>query len=170
VDPLVIVARIVHIGLGTFWAGAMIFNAAFLFPAMREAGPEGAKVGAGLMRRNFMTVVPVAAVLTLLSGVYLLWAVSAGFAPGYMGSGPGMAFSTGMLASLIAFGIGITMVRPSMIKAATLSQSLATAAPADRESIAAQAQALRARAGTAGQAVAWLLAVAVITMAVGRYL
>lgn len=169
-DPVIITARVIHIGLGTFWAGAMIFNAAFLVPSMRDAGPDGAKVAAGLMRRNFMTVVPTVAVLTLLSGFYLMWKVSAGFAPGYMGTPIGIAYSSGMLASLVAFAIGITMVRPSMLKAATLGQALATATPADRDRIGAEIQALRARAASAGQAVAWLLGIAVITMAVARYL
>lgn len=169
-DPVIVTARVVHIGLGTFWAGAMIFNAVFLLPAMRDAGPDGAKVAAGLMRRNFMTVVPIVATLTLLSGFYLLWRASVGFGPGYMGSPIGMAFSTGMLASLLAFAIGLTLVRPRMMKAVALSQSLATAAPGDRDRIAAEAQALRARAGSAGLAVAWLLGIAVVTMAVGRYL
>lgn len=169
-DPVIVTARVLHIGLGTFWAGAMIFNAAFLLPAMRDAGPDGAKVAAGLMRRNFMIVVPVVALLTLLSGFYLLWRASAGFGPGYMGTRIGMAFSTGMLTSLIAFVVGITMVRPSMVKVAALGQTLATAAPADRDRIGAEIQALRARAGGASQAVAWLLGIAVVTMAVARYL
>ena len=169
-DPVIITARVIHIGLGTFWAGAMIFNAAFLVPSMRDAGPDGAKVAAGLMRRNFMTVVPAVAVLTLLSGFYLLWKVSAGLAPGYMGTPIGIAFSSGMLASLVAFAIGITMVRPSMLKAAAIGQTLGTASPADRDRIGAEIQALRARAASAGQAVAWLLGIAVITMAVARYL
>ncbi|MFN0182057.1 MAG: hypothetical protein ACKVZ0_24905 [Gemmatimonadales bacterium] len=169
-DPVIVTARVLHIGLGTFWAGAMIFNAAFLLPAMRDAGPDSAKVAAGLMRRNFMNVVPTVAVLTLLSGFYLLGKASVGFGPGYMGSPIGIAFSTGMLASLLAFAIGITMMRPAMMKAATLGQTLATATPADRERIGAEIQALRARAGSAAKAVAWLLGIAVITMAVGRYL
>ena len=161
--------RIIHVGLGTFWAGAMIFNALFLFPAIRDAGPDGAKVAGGLMRRNFMVVVPIVAILTLLSGFYLL-SMAAGLTPGYMGTRIGMVYSTGMLASLVAFAVGIGIVRPSMIKAITLSQSVGSAAPAERDRILGEIQRLRAKAGIGGQIVAYLLGLAVVTMAVARYI
>ena len=169
-DFTFVLGRVVHVTLGVFWAGTMVFNAVFLFPALRDAGPDGAKVGVGLMKRNFMVTVPVVAILTLLSGLYLLWKASAGFAPAYMGSAPGMAYSIGMLASLVAFGFGVGVVRPSMLKAMELSQGIGTAAAADRDRIIGEAQALRLRAGNAGQVVAWLLGAATVTMAVARYL
>jgi uncharacterized membrane protein len=165
-----LLARLVHVGGGVFWAGSMIFVAAYLFPAIRDAGPDGAKVAAGLAKRGFMTVVPIVAVLTLLSGFYLYWHASVGFGKGYGGSAPGMAYGVGALAALIAFGLGVGIVRPSMLKAGALSASAAGAEASAREAMAAQAQALRARAGSMGQVVAWLLAAAALAMAVARYL
>ncbi len=169
-DLALLSARVVHITMGVFWAGAMVFNAIFLFPAIRDAGPDGAKVAAGLTQRKFMDVMPFVAILSLLSGFYLIWRASIGAAPGYMGTGPGMAYSIGMLASLVAFAVGITVARPSMIKAGDLAQSIGSAAPADRDRIMKEAQALRVRAAAGGVVVAWLLGATTIVMAVARYL
>ena len=81
-----------------------------------------------------------------------------------------MAYSIGMLASLVAFAVGITVARPSMIKAGDLAQSIGSAAPADRDRIMKEAQALRVRAAAGGVVVAWLLGATTIVMAVARYL
>ncbi len=165
-----LVARIVHVALGVFWGGVVVFNAVFLGPSLAEAGPDGARVSGGLMRRRFLDVLPTTAVLTILSGVYLLWRVSAGFAPAYMGSRGGIAYSVGMLASLVALALGLGVLRPSMVRAAALSQAAAQANPDARAGMLADAQALRGRAGRAGQVVGWLIGIAVATMAVARYL
>jgi hypothetical protein len=166
---LLLTARLLHILLGVFWAGALIFNALFLFPAMRDAGPDGAKVGAALMRRGFLNVLPPAAGLTVLSGLWLLWFDSGRFSPGYMGSRPGIAYSVGALTAIIALGLGVGIMRPSMLKAAALAQAAASAPAAERDASTAAALALRTRAGTAGAIVAALLALTAAMMAIGRY-
>ena len=168
-DFLFLVARVLHVTLGVFWAGALVFNAAFLFPAMRDAGPDGAKVAAGLMRRRFLNIIPVAALLTVVSGSYLYWVASAGFSAAYMGSPMGMTYGFGAIAALSALGLGLAVLRPSMLRAAALSQAAAGAPPVERDRALAEAQALRARAGAAGQVVAWLLGGTADAMALARY-
>lgn len=163
-DPMLVAMRLLHVGLGVFWAGALIFIALFLQPSVRDAGPDGAKVMAGIMRRRFLDIMPVVALVTILSGLWLYWRASAGFQPAYMGSPMGTTIGIGALAALAAFGIGVGVMRPAVKRAAALSQG----APPDDAGMAA-AQALRARAATAGRIVAALLAVAVIAMAVARY-
>jgi hypothetical protein len=168
-DAMFLIARVLHIGLGVFWAGTVIFTASFLMPSMRDAGPDGAKVVAGLMRRRFLDILPVVALVTILSGLYLYWRVSGGFSAAFMRSPAGMTYGTGAVAALIALGLGVTIMRPSMLRAAALSQGAAQATGEERDRAMQMAQALRARAGVAGQVIAWLLVVAVIAMALGRY-
>lgn len=168
-DVTLIVARIFHIGLGVFWAGALIFNAAFLLPAFRDSAPESGKVVAALIRRRFLDITPIAALLTILSGLWLYWTVSAGFSPEYMRSTKGMTYSFGAACAIIAFALGITIMRPSILKAVKLSQSAASANESDRPAIMQNAQSYRTRAGKTGVIVAWLLGLTVITMAIGRY-
>ncbi len=168
-DAGMITARLIHVVAGVFWVGAMLFVAAFLVPAIRDTGPDGGKVMAAVAKRGFMHVMPVVAILTILSGIYLYWRVSAGFDYDYLKSGPGHAYAMGGIVAIIAFILGITVTRPAMTKSMALAQSVASAAPEEREAIMAKAQALRTRGARVGTVIAWLLGLATLAMAIGRY-
>ncbi len=169
-DPWVIIARLLHIVLGIFWGGVGLFNVFYLAPAIRDAGPEGGKVMGALLGRGFLKVMPIAAVFTILSGLWLYWRVSGGFEAEYMGSAPGMAYGLGGGAAILAFVFGMSFVRPNMAKAVQLSQAAAKAAVGEKEEMLAQAQTARKVAGIANNVVTLLLIVTILTMAVGRYL
>jgi len=165
-----VLIRLLHILLGAFWAGTLIFNAIFLAPALGEAGPDGAKVMAGIQRRRFMDVMPIVALLTILTGGWLYWRISGGFDPGWSRSPMGMAYGAGALLAIVAFGIGIGLLRPAMIRSGKLAGEAAQAKdPAAREVLTAQIAGLRRRSATAGRVVALLLALATGLMAVARY-
>ena len=167
---LLLLMRFLHIVLGVFWAGTMIFTAVLLLPSIRDAGPDGAKVALALAKRHFMEIMPIVALVTILSGLWLYWKVSGGFQPAFMHSATGTTLGLGAAAAIAAFAIGLTVVRPSMVRAAALGQSATQAPPAERDAKLAQAQALRLRAAAAGRYVALLLALAVTAMALARYL
>jgi uncharacterized membrane protein len=169
-DILQIFLRLLHIVGGIFWVGATIFTAAFLLPALREAGPDGAKVMEGVARRKFMEIMPVVAILTMLSGLWMLYRASAGFHGSFFATRPGMGYSTGAALSIIAFAIGLIVVRPSMIKATELAKSAAHASPEEKGRIMGAAGALRGRASKAGTIVATLLVLSACAMAIARYL
>jgi hypothetical protein len=169
-DILLLFARLLHVGFGAFWVGAALFNFFFLGPAFQAAGPDGAKFAGFLMKGGMMLWLPLAAVVTLLSGLWLYWRLSGGFTPEFMGSGQGQALGVGALAATLAFVVGLAVVRPSMMKAGALGQRAAQAAGAERESLMAQSQKLQARAGSIGRWVNVLLIVALAAMAVARYL
>ncbi len=170
IDEALIVARLIHILGGVFWVGAMVFVTEFLVPSIGEAGPDGAKVMAGIARRKFMQIMPVVAALTILSGIYLYSRVSAGFEVGYMKSWPGHVYAIAGGMSVIAFILGVTITRPAMIKAVALAQAASTAAAGERESLLGQAQALRSRGSKVGRVVVLLLVASTVGMAIGRYL
>lgn len=170
-DPLFVLLRLVHVVSGVLWVGSVFFTTIFLVPAMQEAGPDGAKVMAGLQKRGMMTVVPILAIATILSGVWLYWRDSNGFDPAFSASGVGLAFGLGGIAAIIAYAIGITTVRPSMLRAGMLAQQLAQAAQGgEREARMAEIGRLRGRAASAGRVVLGLLLFAAVAMAVARYL
>jgi len=158
---MLLVMRVLHIAMGVFWAGTMMFNAAFLMPAFRDAGPDGAKVAAALARRRFLDIMPWIAALTIVSGIWLYWFDSVGFRPPFMRSRMGISLGVGALAAVIAFILGVAVMRPAMNKAMRLGQD-----PAQQ----AAAQALRVRAGIMGRVIAALLGIAVAGMAVARYI
>lgn len=167
---MLILVRLLHIAFGVFWVGTLFFTALFLFPSLRDAGPDGAKVGAQLMKRNFTNIMPATAIIAILAGVWLLYRVSGGFKVEYMSTRGGMAYQIGGGASIIALVIGLITVRPSMIKAMKLGQAAASAPPAEQQKMQAEAAALRARAGKANVLIAFLLTITVVAMAIGRYL
>ncbi len=168
-DLLLIVVRLIHIGLGVFWAGSVFFTAFFLAPALRDAGPDGAKVAAGLMRRRLFDVLPAVAGLTILSGLWLYWRASVGFQPAYMRSPAGMTYGIGAAAAIVALGLGLTIVRPAMMSAARLTQSAMSAPAGERETQLAAAQQARVRGANYTQFVTVLVFIAVVAMAIGRY-
>jgi len=154
---LMLVLRLIHIGGGAVWVGMMVFMVFFLTPAIAEAGPaEGGKLMAALQRRRIMVIMPVIALLTIGSGLWLMQRLYGG--PGALaGSRMGIALNVGAAAAIIAFLIGIIFMRPAMMRATTTTDP-------------AEAQRLRTRGATLGRLVARLLVLALAAMAVARYL
>ena len=170
-DPLMIVLRLVHVGTGVFWAGTLLFAALYLEPSIRGAGPAGGAVMQQLQRLRYFTVMPVVALLTLVSGFWMYWKVSNGFDATYMGLPVAMALGTGAILATIAFLVGMIVLRPMTLKVlAIAAQAQQAATPAERDALMASTNPLRARMRLAGCTVAVLLALTVVTMAVARYL
>lgn len=164
-----IILRLLHIGLGAFWVGAVLFNALYLSPALRAAGPAAAGAVMGnMIRRRFMVVMPVVAMLTILSGLRLLMIASGGDAHWFQHR-VGHTYSVAGALAIIAFLVGILIVRPTMTRAGTMAQS-ATSDGTTREALAAEMARLQSRAVRANNVVAVLLLLATAGMAVARYL
>ena len=170
-DITVIVLRLVHVACGVFWAGTIIFVATYLEPSVRAAGPAGASVMQGLFKRHYLTVMPVVAGLTILSGIDLLRRASAGFEAAWFGSPTGMTLTAGGLVALVAFAIGVGVMRPAALRIISLGQAAAAASdPAAKEARLAEMAPLRGRVMISGRWVAGLLTASVAAMAVARYL
>ena len=165
-----LVLRVVHVGFGVFWVGTLFFLVFFLEPTVREAGPDAAKVMQGLVRRRLMNVVPIAAALTVLSGILLIERVSGGFQSEWLRSSTGMALSIGGGAAIVAFGLGMLGMRPAQMRSMRLAAAMpGMTDPAERDRTSREIQALRTRARTAGRWIALFLMIAVVAMASGRY-
>ena len=165
-----LILRLLHILTGVFWAGTIFFMVLYLEPSARAAGPDAAKVMGGIQKRGLMTVLPIVALLTILSGVDLYRRLSAGFEPAWINSRIGLTYGTGALASIIALTIGFFVMRPATIKAGQMAALIPTITDeAERQRVQGTVAQLRGRSRSALRVVAVLLAIAVITMAVGRY-
>jgi hypothetical protein len=170
-DPILLLFRLAHIVLAAIWVGMAVFAAFFLAPALGDVGPDGGKVMAALQRRGMMTFLPIVAIVTLISGIWLYWKASLGFSPEYSRSGPGIGYAIGAVASLVAYGLGIGLVRPAMTRTIGLAQSAAQAtSDAERSQLQAEIGRLRARGATVSRWVGLLLIVATGAMAIARYL
>jgi len=168
-DPLLAVLRVVHIVGAIFWAGGVLFVTHFLEPAVRDSGPDGAKVMQALQRRRSADVMLVVALLTLVSGFSLYFRSFGRVHPGPGPSGPEIWLGIGGLLALVAFVIELIVTRPSAARAAAVEAELAQAPAGRREALAADVARLRRRMRLAGRSVVGLLTLTMLCMAVGRY-
>jgi uncharacterized membrane protein len=169
-DPILLVLRVVHVVGGVFWAGAILFVVHFLEPAVRDAGPDGARVMQALQKRRYLDVMPVVAALTLVSGFWLYWRTFGRAHPGAGAQGPELALGIGGLVSLLAFAVGVAVMRPSALRIGRLGAELSQAPPERKEALGAELARLRDRMRVSGRWVAAFLGITIVCMAVGRYL
>jgi uncharacterized membrane protein len=164
-----IVLRIVHVLCGVMWVGTAVFMGFFLAPALSTMGPAAGQVMGGLQKRKFMIVLPVVAVLTLLTGLRLMMIMSSNFGAGYFQTAMGRTFAGAGVAAILAFVVGIIVNRPTMEKMGQLQQSMASD-PVSKDAIAAEIRRLQSRMVYAGTVVTLLLIVATFGMAIARYM
>src|SRR5258706_10597707 len=160
---LMIVLRFTHVFFGALWVGMMVFQVFFLIPALGQAGPDAGKVMAALMRMRIPIIVTIFALLTLISGFWMFQRLAGGAPDALMATPMGKAFGWGGLAALLAFLIGIFVMRPAMIKSVMLAQS---GDPAHGPEI----QRLRARGAGGGRGVTVMLLFTLAAETGGRYL
>jgi hypothetical protein len=164
-----IVLRLVHILGAILWLGSGLFTTFFLLPAMTKAGPAVAgPVMAGLQQRRLPTILPIVALLTMLSGIRLMMIVSAG-SPQWFASPMGRTFSISGALAIVSFLIGVLIGRPAMVRMGKLSQSPVPDATS-KEALAAEIRSLQKRAMWSTQTALGLLLLAAAGMAVARYM
>jgi hypothetical protein len=114
---------------------------------------------------------PVVALLTILSGAFLYWQVFAGVGMEWITTPFGTALTIGGIASLLAFGQGFFFMRPASLKIVVLVASMGSVSDdPERETVLAEIAGLKARSRTHARWVALWLGIAVLTMAIARYL
>jgi hypothetical protein len=167
---VLLVLRIVHVLAGVFWAGTMFFVVLLLEPSVRSVGPDGAKVMGALQARGFMNIMPAAAALTIVSGLLLYWKILGAPGPAWVASPYGTVLALGGVAAVVAFGIGVGVMRPATFAAGIAMKRAAGMSDGEAKTAVLQTvQALRQRGRTAARAVFVLLLVAVVAMAVAKY-
>lgn len=162
--------RIVHIGLGVFWAGTMFFFVLWLEPSLRAVGPAGGAVMAQLQRRGYLTWMPVIAALTVLSGLWLYWHDFGGGGGALMSTRFAMTLGTGGVFAIVALVLGVVVMRPTALRVLALgAAAMQQTDAAERERQLAQLSPLRDRLRAVSRWIALLLSVSVLTMASARY-
>ncbi|MEK7767114.1 MAG: hypothetical protein AAB368_12830 [bacterium] len=107
----ILALRIVHVGLGTFWAGTVFFSSLILFPRLKRLGPG---IENPVMRSLMAVASPVMAassVLVLVTGVALVHLMGAF---GSLLTTPwGQAISVGFAATALAIVVGASVLAPA---------------------------------------------------------
>lgn len=169
-EPLFLLMRLLHVVVGVFWAGTLIFVATFLMPSVRDAGPDGGKVMLALLRRGYMNVLPAVALLTIISGFWLYWNLMQTVGPIWAASMSARIYGVGAVTALVAFGLGVFIMRPNALKLGAMMETLAkTPEGPARAALAADMTGPRAKMAATAPWVAGLLAITTACMALGRY-
>lgn len=162
--------RVIHIYGGILWAGAALFIALFLAPAIGAAGPGGGSVLGALVKRKLFVFIPVVAVVTILAGLRLMWLTSHGFSASYFSSTLGMTYSIGAAFAVATFVVFMLVNRRAIGRMMELGRQIASAPEAERPALTAQMNAVRARAATASKVTAFFISITMVAMALGRYM
>src|SRR5258705_5723374 len=99
----ILTLRVIHILGGIFWVGSLMYTTFFLVPAIRSLPAVAGPVMARLQKRRLFTILPVVALLSIFSGIPLLWIAPAGFDDSYLSTSTGRSFNVGACAAVIAF-------------------------------------------------------------------
>jgi hypothetical protein len=167
-DLWVIILRLAHVGGAVIWAGFGLFTILYLGPAVKATGPAGGQIMGYLVgKTRFTVVMMVAALLTILSGLILYWRDSGGLNMNWLKTGQGIMFTIGGIAGIAAAVVGGAMIGPTQAKMGRLSQQLVGAPPSAEQ--VGQLQAMQARINTANNIVLVTLLVALVCMAIARY-
>lgn len=164
-----VVLRVLHILAAALWVGAAGVLAMVVMPAVGDAGAAGGPFLASLHRRKVHVFMAASALLTVLSGIWLYWALTTGFDPDIVWSRGGVVFGIGGLCGLLALVIGGGIIGPGFARLAALSEQT-DAIPQDQR--AAHAQRLEAtsrRTMLASKCALALMVIALVLMALGHY-
>jgi hypothetical protein len=166
-----LILRLIHIVCGAFWAGATIYLAIFILPAVRALGPDGSKFMAQLMKtRKLPVFMNIVALLNILSGLRLMQVISGNFSGAWFRTHFGISISIGMVAALGAFSIGFFVSRPTAAKMNAIGGAITAAGGPPTPQQAEQLAALRAKMMKSLTIMAWHLAAALIFMSMAKYL
>jgi len=166
----IMLLRLIHIFAGVFWAGSMFLLVGYLQPTVKVTAPEGPKFMQKLMGGSLATMLAVTPGLNVLAGLLLFWNDSGGLQLTWLGSAPGIGFTLGGLAGLVALFIGLFVTRPANLAVVALGKEIAAAGKPPTKEQMAKMGTLQERMTSATLAVVIALAVAITMMAVARYL
>lgn len=169
--PTLLVLRVIHVVIGVCWAGAIVFIAAFLLPALRASGPAAAPVMAQLTQvRKMPSHLIGMGILTLLSGTALFWNDSAGFNESWMQTGPGRTFSVGGTLGVIVLLMGFVINVPTSRKLGVISGTVQQSGGVPSAEQALEIARLQNRLYTVMRIAAVMLVLAAAAMSVARYI
>jgi uncharacterized membrane protein len=160
---LIVLARAVHVIAGVAWAGATFMLASIIVPIGIRHAAEGAGRWMGLVARRAGVASMIAAILTVLSGIYLFAVLHSQDA-----SNGALVLKTGAAAALLSIVVGLVFARPAGIELGRLQQTLAAGSALPQDTLQ-RIEKLRRRQIVGVRAAAALVGVAVLAMAVFRY-
>jgi uncharacterized membrane protein len=171
VDWLLIAVRILHIGAAVGWVGGAALFSFFVEPTLNAIGPDAEKVtGELIQRRKLPRYFAILSTTTVLAGAVLYWIDSGGLQLSWITSPTGLAFTISALAAIAAWLGGGALLSPAVKNVAAVGTELRAAGGPPSAELMARMHAAQERVRQIGLFDLGLLIIAVIGMAVARYL
>lgn len=168
-----LVFRIVHITAGVLWVGSVFMFTVFVGPAAEAIAPAGAPLmGELLGKRRLVDRIIGLGTITVVAGLFLYWHdwhLFPSFGD-WLSSRFGGTLTIGMVAALVALGIGGSITRPTVRRMLALGAEVAASGAPPTPEVAAQIGAMQRRLEVAARVGLGFLLFAVLAMSVARYL
>jgi uncharacterized membrane protein len=166
----VLILRLIHIGAGVFWVGAVYMFFTLIQPTAAALGPDSQRFMYHLIHeRHVSLVILLSAAITVVAGLLLLWLGSDGFQLDLLVGTSRLGFTIGGVAAILAFAVGGLYAYPrTRAVERILGSAIAEGRPPSDEDRATLGR-IGQESRTAGIVVMVALGVAVITMATARY-
>lgn len=164
--------RLLHIGAGVAWAGAVFMFVVFVQPSAAAVGPAaGPMMGQLLGVRRLVDRLLMLAGITIAAGL-VLYVKDVTLAASYgdfLGDPFGLVLTIGMLAAIAAASLGMFVTRPNVQRLLAIQREVAASGGQPTQEQAAQLAAIQGTLKVYARAALSLLVVAVLAMATARY-
>jgi uncharacterized membrane protein len=166
----ILVLRLIHIGAGAFWVGAIFTFFLFVQPTGAALGPDATKFTYHLIHhRRLPGVILGSAVVTVLAGLWLLLITTNGFDANLLFGPSKLGYTVGGVAAILTLGVGALYVFPrTQTVERTIGRILADGRPPTPDEHQTLARITR-ESRQAGWLVIAGLTIAVVAMATARY-
>ena len=166
---VILILRIAHIGGGVIWVGSAILYLFLLVPAAKSAEAAGQKFMQNFGPR-FGALMRIVTTTTVLSGVLLYARFFTGSISFIWQTVAGFTFFLGALAAIVSYVIGAAVISPTQEKISALGAEMASAGGPPKPEQVTEMNRLQASVMKVYRFDFVLLVMAVVAMAVGRYL
>jgi uncharacterized membrane protein len=168
-----VVFRIVHILAAVLWVGSVFLFVVYVQPSAAAIAPAGAPFMTELLgKRRLVDRIIALGLVAVVGGLFLYWHdwhLYDSFGS-WVGSRFGAAITVGMVASLIALGIGVFVTRPNVQRLLARGRQVAESGGPPSPEIAAEMGAIQGRLKVFARVSLGLLLLAVLAMSTARYL
>lgn len=162
--------RFAHVVGGILWAGAAISYLFFVKPSVKSIGPAGPQFMQNMtQRRRYPIFMMVTSLLTVLAGGVLYWMLSGGLTLAWAATGPGLGFTIGSVAALVAFFLGALGIGPTAGQIGALDGRIAASGQGPTPQQIDRMRGLEKKLSTLENTEFVLLVIALVTMATARY-
>ena len=170
-DLVLLALRIVHIASGVMWVGGAALFFFYIEPAMNTLGPDAEKfVDEVINRRKAPIYFVTVSTLVVLSGAVLYWRDSNGLQGSWITTPTGLALTFAGVAALIAWLGGNLLIPRTLGRLTVIGAEMKAGGGPPSPELMARMHAVQERLRLIGLVDIALLTIAVVGMAVARYL